>query len=193
MSAIIFINHGGCLESTPAARGGTGRARAAAWRGGRGAGNRGDGGGARYGLDFAGGYSAGLFIDQRANRARLRVLKPKRLLNTFATRARFGGGGDGWSGDGERRFIAAVADEGRGEFRAQWDRSEKRASFHRGGTCWRCCRDWRDAGRNSTQSFSIRRRSRAIRRARRFQVTRFDRLVTLALEVAGTGANLLLS
>ena len=40
--------------------------------------------GARYGLDFAGGYSAGLFIDQRANRARLRSLKPKRLLNTFA-------------------------------------------------------------------------------------------------------------
>ncbi len=40
--------------------------------------------GARYGLDFAGGYSAGLFIDQRANRARLRAWKPKRLLNTFA-------------------------------------------------------------------------------------------------------------
>ena len=40
--------------------------------------------GVRYGLDFAGGYSAGLFIDQRANRARLRAVKPKRLLNTFA-------------------------------------------------------------------------------------------------------------
>jgi 23S rRNA (cytosine1962-C5)-methyltransferase len=40
--------------------------------------------GVRYGLDFAGGYSAGLFIDQRANRARTRELKPKRLLNTFA-------------------------------------------------------------------------------------------------------------
>ena len=38
----------------------------------------------RYGLDFAGGYSAGLFIDQRENRARLRAWKPKRLLNTFA-------------------------------------------------------------------------------------------------------------
>jgi 23S rRNA (cytosine1962-C5)-methyltransferase len=55
---------------------------------------RGDGGGpmetevteagVRYGLDFAGGYSAGLFIDQRENRARLRAWKPKRLLNTFA-------------------------------------------------------------------------------------------------------------
>ena len=40
--------------------------------------------GVRYGLDFAGGYSAGLFIDQRENRARLRAWKPKRLLNTFA-------------------------------------------------------------------------------------------------------------
>ncbi len=40
--------------------------------------------GVRYGLDFAAGYSAGLFIDQRANRARVRAWKPKRLLNTFA-------------------------------------------------------------------------------------------------------------
>ncbi len=40
--------------------------------------------GVRYGLDFAGGYSAGLFIDQRDNRARLRAWKPKRVLNTFA-------------------------------------------------------------------------------------------------------------
>jgi 23S rRNA (cytosine1962-C5)-methyltransferase len=40
--------------------------------------------GARYGLDFEGGYSAGLFIDQRGNRARLCAWKPKRLLNTFA-------------------------------------------------------------------------------------------------------------
>jgi 23S rRNA (cytosine1962-C5)-methyltransferase len=40
--------------------------------------------GTQYGLDFEGGYSAGLFIDQRANRARLRAWKPRRLLNTFA-------------------------------------------------------------------------------------------------------------
>jgi 23S rRNA (cytosine1962-C5)-methyltransferase len=38
----------------------------------------------RFGLDFAGGYSAGLFIDQRENRARLREYCPRRLLNTFA-------------------------------------------------------------------------------------------------------------
>jgi 23S rRNA (cytosine1962-C5)-methyltransferase len=40
--------------------------------------------GVRYGLDFAAGYSAGFFIDQRENRAQLRRLAPKRLLNTFA-------------------------------------------------------------------------------------------------------------
>lgn len=40
--------------------------------------------GTRYGIDFGAGYSAGLFIDQRANRARVRRLAPKRMLNTFA-------------------------------------------------------------------------------------------------------------
>ena len=38
----------------------------------------------RYGLDFAAGYSHGLFLDQRANRALLRSFQPKRVLNTFA-------------------------------------------------------------------------------------------------------------
>jgi len=37
-----------------------------------------------YGLDFAAGYSHGLFLDQRTNRAKIRALRPKRLLNTFA-------------------------------------------------------------------------------------------------------------
>jgi 23S rRNA (cytosine1962-C5)-methyltransferase len=40
--------------------------------------------GIRYGLDFAAGYSAGFFIDQRENRARVRRDGPRRLLNTFA-------------------------------------------------------------------------------------------------------------
>ena len=40
--------------------------------------------GMRFGLDFAAGYSAGLFIDQRANRACLRRIAGRRLLNTFA-------------------------------------------------------------------------------------------------------------
>lgn len=40
--------------------------------------------GMRFGLDFAAGYSAGLFIDQRANRASIRRGPVRRLLNTFA-------------------------------------------------------------------------------------------------------------
>lgn len=37
-----------------------------------------------YEVDFAIGYSTGLFCDQRANRRYLRSLSPKRVLNTFA-------------------------------------------------------------------------------------------------------------
>ena len=40
--------------------------------------------GMRFGLDFGAGYSAGLFIDQRANRAFVRRSGVRRLLNTFA-------------------------------------------------------------------------------------------------------------
>jgi 23S rRNA (cytosine1962-C5)-methyltransferase len=40
--------------------------------------------GMRFGLDFAAGYSAGLFLDQRANRALIRRSGVRRLLNTFA-------------------------------------------------------------------------------------------------------------
>jgi 23S rRNA (cytosine1962-C5)-methyltransferase len=40
--------------------------------------------GTRYGLDFGTGYSHGLFLDQRGNRAKLRTMRPKRVLNTFA-------------------------------------------------------------------------------------------------------------
>ena len=40
--------------------------------------------GLRFGVDFAAGYSSGLFVDQRGNRAFLRARRAKRLLNTFA-------------------------------------------------------------------------------------------------------------
>ena len=40
--------------------------------------------GLHYGIDFSAGYSAGLFLDQRANRRFIRSLPPGRLLNTFA-------------------------------------------------------------------------------------------------------------
>jgi 23S rRNA (cytosine1962-C5)-methyltransferase len=38
----------------------------------------------KYKVDFAAGYSVGLFIDQRENRRYVRQIKPKRLLNCFA-------------------------------------------------------------------------------------------------------------
>jgi 23S rRNA (cytosine1962-C5)-methyltransferase len=38
----------------------------------------------KYKVDFAAGYSAGLFIDQRENRRYVRQIKPTRLLNCFA-------------------------------------------------------------------------------------------------------------
>lgn len=37
-----------------------------------------------YAIDFAAGYSVGLFIDQRENRRFVRQLKPRKLLNCFA-------------------------------------------------------------------------------------------------------------
>jgi 23S rRNA (cytosine1962-C5)-methyltransferase len=37
-----------------------------------------------YSVDFAAGYSAGLFIDQRENRSVVRRMAPRRLLNCFA-------------------------------------------------------------------------------------------------------------
>jgi 23S rRNA (cytosine1962-C5)-methyltransferase len=40
--------------------------------------------GTAYSLDFSAGYSHGLFLDQRANRAFLRRAGVKRVLNTFA-------------------------------------------------------------------------------------------------------------
>ncbi len=40
--------------------------------------------GVRFGVDFGAGYSAGLFIDQRANRAFVRRLECRQVLNTFA-------------------------------------------------------------------------------------------------------------
>lgn len=38
----------------------------------------------RYGIDFASGYSVGLFVDQRHNRSFVRQESPKSLLNCFA-------------------------------------------------------------------------------------------------------------
>lgn len=35
-------------------------------------------------VDFHGGYSCGLFLDQRENRSRLRAMRPRKVLNLFA-------------------------------------------------------------------------------------------------------------
>jgi 23S rRNA (cytosine1962-C5)-methyltransferase len=40
--------------------------------------------GLRFEIDFSGGYSVGLFIDQRENRSFVRQSAPKRMLNCFA-------------------------------------------------------------------------------------------------------------
>ena len=73
--------------------------------------------GIRYGIDFSAGYSHGLFLDQRANRAFVRRTKPKRLLNTFAYTCSFSvvaalGGGETVSADLSKKSL----DRGRENF-----------------------------------------------------------------------------
>jgi 23S rRNA (cytosine1962-C5)-methyltransferase len=150
--------------------------------------------GVRYGLDFAGGYSAGLFIDQRANRARLRALKPKRLLNTFAYTCSFSvvaalGGAETVSVDLSRRSLT------RGEENFQRNGLDPKTG-HRFiaddvlAVLPRLARRGKkfDAIILDPPTFSRNQAGAA------FQVQRdFDRLVSLALEVAAPGANILLS
>jgi 23S rRNA (cytosine1962-C5)-methyltransferase len=150
--------------------------------------------GVRYGLDFAGGYSAGLFIDQRANRFRLRGLKPKRLLNTFAYTCSFSvaaalSGAETVSVDLSRRSLT----RGRENFLRN---ALDPRSGHRFladdvlGLLPRLARRGEkfDAIILDPPTFSRNQAGAA------FQVQRdFDRLVALALEVAAPGANLLLS
>lgn len=150
--------------------------------------------GVRFMLDFAIGYSAGLFIDQRANRARVRAWKPKRLLNTFAYTCSFSvvaalAGGETVSVDLSRRSLT------RGEENFQRNGLDPRQG-HRFiaddvlAVLPRLARRGEkfDAIILDPPTFS-RNQSGAT-----FQVQRdFDRLVTLALEVAAPGAKILLS
>ena len=150
--------------------------------------------GARYGLDFAGGYSAGLFIDQRANRVRLRALKPKRLLNTFAYTCSFSvvaalGGAETVSVDLSRRSIA----RGKGNFRRNGLDPKAGHRFIADDVLAVLPRLARrgekfDAIILDPPTFSRNQAGAA------FQVQRdFGRLVALALEVAAPGAKILLS
>jgi len=150
--------------------------------------------GVRYGLDFAGGYSAGLFIDQRANRVHLRALKPKRLLNNFAYTCSFSvvaalGGAETVSVDLSRRSLT------RGEGNFQRNGLDPKAG-HRFiaddvlAVLPRLARRGEkfDAIVLDPPTFSRNQAGAA------FQVQRdFDRLVVLALEVAAPGAKILLS
>jgi 23S rRNA (cytosine1962-C5)-methyltransferase len=150
--------------------------------------------GVRYGLDFAGGYSAGLFVDQRANRARLRAWKPKRLLNTFAYTCSFSvvaakGGAETLSVDLSRRSLT------RGEENFQRNGLDPKAG-HKFiaddvlGVLPRLAKRGEkfDAIILDPPTFSRNQSGAA------FQVQRdFGQLVTLALEVAAPSAKLLLS
>lgn len=150
--------------------------------------------GVRYGLDFATGYSAGLFIDQRANRAFLRTLQPRQVLNTFAYTCSFSvvgalAGAETVSLDLSRRSL----DRGKANFErnglqvgaghrfiaddvlAVLPRLERRGEKF-------------DAIVLDPPTFSRNQEGEA------FQVQRdFDRLLGLALGVAAPGAHLLLS
>lgn len=150
--------------------------------------------GVRYGLDFAGGYSAGLFIDQRDNRARLRAWKPKRLLNTFAYTCSFSvvaalAGAETMSVDLSRRSLA------RGEGNFSRNGLDPKAG-HRFiaddvlAVLPRLARRGKkfDAIVLDPPTFSRNQAGAA------FQVQRdFGKLVALALEVAAPGAKILLS
>ena len=150
--------------------------------------------GIRFGLDFAAGYSAGLFIDQRANRARVRVLNPKRLLNTFAYTCSFSvvaalAGAETVSVDlsrrsltrGEENFRRNGLDPKSGHRFVADDVLAVLPRLARRGEKF-------DAIILDPPTFSRNQEGEA------FQVQRdFDRLVALALEVAAPGANILLS
>jgi len=148
----------------------------------------------RFGLDFAAGYSAGLFIDQRLNREKVRALKPKRLLNTFSYTCSFSvvgalAGAETVSVDlskksltrGEENFRRNGLDPKAGHrFIADDVLAVLPRLARRGETFDTIILDPPTFSRNQAGT--------------PFQVQRdFDQLVLLALEVAARGANLLLS
>ena len=150
--------------------------------------------GVRFGLDFAAGYSAGLFIDQRANRARLRGAKPRRLLNTFAYTCSFSvvaalAGAETVSIDLSRRSLT----RGEENFRRNGIDPQSGHRFLADDVMAVLPRLARrgekfDAIVLDPPTFSRNQSGAA------FQVQRdFDRLVALALDLAAPGASLLLS
>jgi len=71
--------------------------------------------GLRYGVEPAGGYASGLFLDQRSNRGWVLGLPVRQALNLFAYTCSFSvcaarGGAETWSVDASRRSLARGAD-----------------------------------------------------------------------------------
>ena len=150
--------------------------------------------GVTYGLDFAGGYSAGLFVDQRANRARLQAWKPKRVLNTFAYTCSFSvvaarAGAETVSVDLSKRSLT----RGEGNFARNGLDPKAGHRFIADDVLAVLPRLARRGGKFDAiildpPTFSRNQAGAA------FQVQRdFGQLVTLALEVAAPGAKILLS
>jgi 23S rRNA (cytosine1962-C5)-methyltransferase len=151
--------------------------------------------GVNFGLDFAAGYSAGFFIDQRENRAHVRRLAPGRMLNTFAYTCSFSvvaalAGAETFSIDLSRRSLT------RGEENFSRNGLEPRGGAHRFITddvlavLPRLARRGEkfDAIILDPPTFS---RNQA---GESWQVLRdFEELVALALDVAAPRAHVLLS
>ncbi len=65
--------------------------------------------GLRFEIDFSGGYSVGLFIDQRENRSFIRTSAPKRMLNCFAYTCSFSvAAAMSWREHGERGLVPEI-------------------------------------------------------------------------------------
>ena len=148
--------------------------------------------GLKFGIDFSAGYSVGLFCDQRANRAHLESLAPRRVLNCFAYTCAFSvaaarAGAETLSLDMSRKSLFRGRDNlflnslsGRHEFIAD-DVFAVLPRLARRGEKF-------DAIILDPPTFSRGAKGRVFRAERDF-----PQLVELALAVAGPGARVLLS
>jgi 23S rRNA (cytosine1962-C5)-methyltransferase len=151
-------------------------------------------GGMKFAMDFAAGYSAGLFIDQRANRSFLRRARAERVLNTFSYTCSFSvaaalGGGATTSVDlskksldrGRENFALNGVDPGEGHRFYADDVLDLLPRFARKGETF-------DAIVLDPPTFS------RGNKGRRFQVEHdFEQLLLAALEVATPQCRILLS
>lgn len=149
--------------------------------------------GMRFGIDFAAGYSPGLFIDQRGNRAFVRRTPFRHFLNTFAYTCSFSvaaalNGAQTTNIDLSQKSLS----RGRANFALNnLDPAEHR--FEAGDVLEALPRLARKAARFDGIILDPPTFSRG-HKGRRFQVERdFEELILGALELAAPGAKLLLS